>query len=139
MSAMWVSRRFARSAWTVVAVLFCLAAPASQLTHGVLVAHRFCAEHLAVEDAESENGAGPTRHGEGQGEGEPNGGESHEDCWLLSLRAPCVSMTARWGDQQPVPDATPPPLPSEGAPPLASSSILAVAPKTSPPRAAHRT
>jgi hypothetical protein len=129
---MWVSRRFARSAWTVVAILFSLAAPVAQLTHGVLVAHRFCAQHFAVEDSHGQEADGSSPHGD---DGSlPAGEESHEACLLLSLRATAPSLSAPWGEQRPVPEVTsvgPGPMAEA---PAAASLILSLAPKTSPPR-----
>lgn len=131
---MWVSRRFARSAWTVVAIVSSLAAPVAQLAHGVLVAHRFCAQHLAVEDSH--------RQGHGDDESSPHGhdspapadGEPHEACLLLSLRSTAPSLSAPWGERHPVVDATPAATAPAAAPPASASIILSQAPKTSPPR-----
>ena len=133
--AMRISRRFTRSAWTLAAVLFALAAPLSQLAHGVLVAHRFCAEHLVIEDAHADERAEQRQAPHGDDENGPARGDSHEACALLSLRSPAPGLTVPWGERDPdrwvhAHDVCP-----SYAPPTSRSALLLVAPKTSPPSA----
>jgi hypothetical protein len=129
---MWVSRRFARSAWTVVAIVFSLAAPVAQLTHGALVAHRFCAQHLAIEDSHGQAADGSAPHGDD--DSAPADEEGHEACLSLSLRSTAPSVSASWGEQRPLPEVIPAGAAPTAGVPATASLILSLAPKTSPPR-----
>lgn len=117
------------SAWAVV-LLWC-AAPLLAALHAGAEAHRYCAEHDAVEEA-AEAAAGVLSDQTGPlARGPEDPAPGHEDCSFTrfcrfgQLVAQLILDDA--GDLEPVSLPTPPLAPAPGV------AVIVIAPKTSPP------
>jgi len=116
------------SAWVVV-VLWC-AAPLLAALHAGAEAHRYCAEHGAVEEA-AEAAAGLPADQAPLAQGTDDRASTHEDCSLTPFcrfgQLLAQVILAEAGDLEPGSLPTPSVAPAPGV------AVLVIAPKTSPP------
>lgn len=121
-----------------MALLLLFGSSLGQVAHFVAVQHAICAEHGELVELHDDHADSEVGHGSDHGDdepGQPPGEDDHDHCEqlargdreLATLTAPAVGIAPATPSQ----DIAVPPAACVGS---ASQPLLALAPKTSPPR-----